>query len=431
MEEESFLDTLQYKSFLYFINEINPQNGLVKDRNTEKSPSSIAAVGFALPIWAIGVEHCWIKREKAVDLTYNLFNFLFNSEQSIEPDATGYNGFYYHFLFMESGKRFRNCELSSIDTAWLLAGIRFARMYYDRDNEKEKFIRETADILTERLNWDWWTKPESEGEYGGAITMGWYPESGFGEMSWTGFNEGQYLYVLAGGSGYKNFDSAYKKWIKSYNWYDPYPNLDHACFPALFAYQWSNCFIDYRNIFDEYMSVKGIDYFENSRRAVLTQQQYAIENPKSWVGYDSLTWGLTACDGPRDELPELDGEIYRGYSERGVSYPFRKSWDDGTIAPTGAAASIVFSPETVIPTLMNLYNKYGEKGLWGKYGFRDAFNPTLNWVDKDYLGIDQGPIVIMIENLRTGLVWEYCMKDPVIKEGLEKLGFKKVFKELK
>ncbi|MFZ1289585.1 MAG: glucoamylase family protein [Melioribacteraceae bacterium] len=422
-EQEKFIDTLQYYSFKYFINEINPQNGLVKDRSTKDSPSSIAAVGFAIPIWAIGAEKNWITRDKAVELTYNLMNFLINSEQSMEPDATGYNGFYYHFLDMQTGKRIGKCELSSIDTSWLLAGIRFARMYYDKENEKEKFIRETADSLTFRMNWDWWTKPESEGFFGGAVTMGWHPELGFGNMSWTGFNEGHYLYILAAGSGYKNHKSAYATWLKHYNWYSPYPGLDHACFPALFAFQWSNCFIDYRNFYDEYMLEKGIDYFENSRRATLSQQKYAIENPKNWTGYDSLTWGLTACDGPADELQNLDKDIFKGYGERGPSYPFRGSLDDGTIAPTGSISSIPFAPEIVIPTIMNLKEKYGSKGLWDKYGFKDSFNPTLNWVDNDYLGIDQGPIIIMIENYKTGFVWEYCMKDPVIQNGLKNLGF--------
>lgn len=423
VDEEKFIDSLQYYSFKYFINEINPLNGLVKDRSTEDSPSSIAAVGFAIPIWAIGVEHNWISRDMAVELTHKLMNFFLNSEQSTEVDATGYNGFYYHFLDMQTGKRFRKCELSSIDTAWLLAGIRFARMYFTKDTEKEKNIRDIADLLTSRMNWDWWTKPENSDEFGGAIRMGWYPENGFGNSSWTGFNEGNYLYVLAAGSGYKNYDSAYKKWLNSYDWYAPYPGLEHACFPALFAFQWSNCFIDYRNIYDEFMLKKGIDYFENSKRAALTHQQYAIENPNGWAGYDSLTWGLTACDGPADEIQDLDRNIFHGYSERGPSYPFRSSVDDGTIAPTGAASSIVFIPEIVIPTLINMYEKYGEKGLWGKYGFKDAFNPSLNWIDKDYLGIDQGPIVIMIENFRTGLIWEYCMKDPVIIQGLENLNF--------
>ncbi len=423
-EEEAFLDSLQYKTFLYFMNEVNPSNGLVKDRSTNGSPSSIAAVGFALPVWTIGIEHNWIERKKGVQLTLNLLKFLMNSEQSTASDATGYNGFYYHFLDMETGKRYRDCELSSIDTAWLLAGIRFARMYYDRENDDEKAIRNLADSVSFRMNWDWWVKPDSVKDFGGAVTMGWDPKNGFGGMSWIGYNEGHYLYVLGAGTGYEGFQKGYDTWIDYYDWYEPYPNLAHACFPALFAFQWSQCFIDYRGIYDDYMMNKKIDYFENSRRATLTHQQYAIENPKNWIGYDSLTWGLTACDGPLDDISSLDRNVYRGYSERGVSYPFRDAWDDGTIAPTGAAASIVFAPEVVIPTLLHMYKKYGNKGLWGEYGFKDAFNPTLDWIDTDYLGIDQGPIVIMIENLRNGFVWEYSMRDPVIKEGLEKLGFR-------
>ena len=427
-EQSKFLDTLQYYTFQYFVKEVNPENGLVKDKSTEDSPSSIAAEGFALPIWAIGVEKKWITREEAAKLTLNLFAFLINSEQSTKVDATGYKGFYYHFLEMDNGRRWRDCELSTIDTAWLFAGIRFAMNYYTNDNLIEKSIRALGDSLTKRLDWDWWTKPESDKDYGGTVTMGWRPENGFTEMSWIGFTEAHYLYILSAGTGYKNIDHAYDVWLRDYNWYAPYPNMEHAVFPPLFAYQWSSCFIDYKNVYDKYMLEKNVDYFENSRRAALSQWQYAIENPKDWKGYDSLTWGLTACEGPADEIPNLDRSIYSGYSERGPSFPFRNSWDDGTIAPTAAIASLPFAPEIVIPTIMNFKEKYGDKGLWGKYGFKDAFNPTLNWFDNDYLGIDQGPIVIMIENFKTGFVWKYCMNDPVIKKGMEKLNLVKLQK---
>jgi hypothetical protein len=178
-------------------------------------------------------------------------------------------------------------------------------------------------------------------------------------------------------------------------------------------------FIDFRQLPDDYMKRKRIDYFENSRRAVYVQRHYAIENPGGWKGYDSLTWGLTACDGPGEKY-NSNGKKFLSYAGRGTSGPEMVFFDDGTIAPTAAIGSIVFAPEIVIPTIINFKNV---KNLWGPYGFYDSFNPTLNWVNSDYIGIDQGPIVIMIENFRTGLVWNYFMKDPVIQKGLNTLGF--------
>jgi len=424
-EEITFLDTLQYRSFLFFMNEINPELGLVKDRTQEESAASIAAVGWGVVAWAIGAEHNWITREQAAQLTLNLLRFLYNSEQSLEPDATGYNGFYYHFLNMKTGKRDWNCELSTIDTAWLIAGLRFAVQYYNQDNKIEKEIRELGDKVTYRINWDWTLIKKSKHEgHEGLIAMGYRPEKGLGDYGWFGYTEALYLYILAAGTTLSEPMKAYDEWLSGYDWKEPYKGLAHVIFPPLFGHQFSHMFIDFRGLADKYLREKGIDYFENSRRATLTNWKYCIENPKGWVGYDSLTWGISACDGPGDF--ERDGKRFFGYGGRGTSGPDDAEFEDGTITPEAAGGSIPFAPDICIPALKNMYDKYGDKGLWGKYGFKDAFNLTVDWYDKDYLGLDEGPIVIMIENYRTGLIWEYSMKDPVIKKGLERLGFSKV-----
>jgi len=424
-EENDFLDTLQYRTFLYFINEINPEIGMVKDRTTEESAASIAAIGWGVAAWAIGAEYKWISREKAAQLTLNLLRFLYNSEQSVEPDATGYKGFYYHFLNMETGKREWKSELSTIDTAWLIAGIRFAVQYYNRDNEIENEIRKLGDSLTYRIDWDWTIIEKSKHEgHEGLVFMGYRPEKGKGEFGWFGYTEALYLYILAAGTTLSNPMKAYEQWLSGYDWEEPYKGLPHVIFPPLFGHQFSHMFIDFRGLADKYMREKGIDYFENSRRATLTNRLYCIENPQGWVGYDSLTWGISACDGPGDF--EKDGKRFHGYAGRGAAGPEHTIAEDGTITPEAAGGSIPFAPEVCIPALKNMYDKYGDKGLWGKYGFKDAFNLTVNWFDKDYLGLDQGPILIMIENYRTGLIWEYCMKDPVIQKGLERLGFSKI-----
>ncbi len=422
-DENTFLDTLQYRSFLYFINEINPENGLIKDRSTEDSPATIAASGWAVAVWAIGAEHGWISRERAAELTLNLVRFLFNSEQSAEPDATGYKGFYYHFLNMETGKREWNSELSTIDTAWLLAGIRFAVQYYDRNDPAENKIRELGDKLTNRVNWNWTVIEDSRHEgHPDLIAMGYRPEEGLGDFGWFGYTEALYLYILAAGTSLSNPIKSYDAWLTGYRWMEPYNGLAHVIFPPLFGHQFTQMFIDLKGLEDSYMRDKGIDYFENSRRATLANRMYCMENPEGWKGYDSLTWGISACDGPGDF--EKDGKRFHGYAGRGASGPGLVIAEDGTITPEAAAGSIPFAPEVCIPTLKNIYEKYGDKGLWGKYGLKDAFNLTVDWFDEDYLGLDEGPIVIMIENYRTGLIWDYSMKDPVIQKGLERLGFK-------
>ena len=192
-------------------------------------------------------------------------------------------------------------------------------------------------------------------------------------------------------------------------------------FPPLFGHQFSQAFIDFRCIADAYMKKKGIDYFENSRRATYVQRQYAIDNPHGWVGYDSLCWGITASDGPTNKY-NFDGREFLGYAGRGTSGPEYNYFDDGTIAPYGPLSSLPFAPEIVLPTIKSINEKYGTK-LWGKYGYYDSFNLTAGWVNDDFIGIDQGPMLIMIENFRTGLVWNYVMKDRIIRKGLRRLGF--------
>lgn len=318
---------------------------------------------------------------------------------------------------MDSGKREWKCELSTIDTAWLLAGLRFARQYFDGQDTKEIEIRNLADTLTYRVNWNWTVL--KSGKYTGFISQAWHPESGFMDLGWFGYNEALFLFVLSAGSTLSDPLPVYKNWLSTYKWINPYKGLEHFSFPPLFGHQYSHVFIDFRNITDAKLREKGIDYFENSRRAVLSQRIYAVENPLKRKGYDSLCWGLTASDGPGENF----GPDFRSYAARGTSGKGFAHDDDGTIAPTAAASSIVFAPEISLKTIRNMSEKYGPRGLWGKYGFVDAFNLSANWFDKDYLGIDQGPILLMIENLRTGLVWKYMMKDKVISSGLNKLRF--------
>jgi len=419
-DEVAMLDSIQRKTFLFFLNEHHPEFGIVKDRTATWAPASIAATGFGIPSFAIGAERKWITREKAADITLKTLKFFAGSVQSTDKKVTGYKGFYYHFLEMKNGTREWNCELSTIDTGLLMMGILFARNYYNLDNAAENQIRKLASFLLGRIEWNFMVMPDT-GRFANTISMGWGPEKGRHDFGWDGYNEALFLYVLAAGTGMENAERSYRAWLKSYKWNTPYPGLSHVAFPPLFGHQFSQAFIDYRGIADAYMKEKGIDYFENSRRATYVQRRYAMDNPKGWIGYDSLCWGVTASDGPTDKL-NFGDKKFLGYAGRGTSGPEYNYFDDGTIAPYGPLASLPFAPEIVLPTIKSINEKYGQK-LWGKYGYYDSFNPTAKWVNDDFLGIDEGPMLIMIENFRTGLVWNYVMKDPIIQKGLNTLGY--------
>ena len=419
-EDEVMLDSIQRKTFLFFMGEHHPEWGIVKDRTAAWAPASIASTGFGIPSFAVGVERGWITREEAAQITLNMMNFFVNSHQSADTLAAGYKGFFYHFLRMDTGLREWRCELSSVDTGLLMMGILFARNYYDRDNKTEKEIRSQASLLLKNIDWDFMLMPDT-GDYAQQISMGWHPETGLHHMGWSGYNEALFLYILAAGTGLENAKESYRSWLSSYKWQTPYEGLSHVAFPPLFGHQFSHCFIDFRGLADEYMREKGIDYFENSRRATYVQRQYAIDNPHGWTGYDSLCWGITASDGPGDSYNFGDRE-FLGYAGRGTSGPDYNYFDDGTIAPYGPLSSLPFTPEIVIPTVRSINKKQGDV-IWGRYGYYDSFNLTAGWVNDDFIGIDQGPMLIMIENFRSGLVWRYVMNDPVIQEGLDKLGF--------
>lgn len=418
--EETMLDSIQQKTFLFFLNEHHPEWGIVKDRAAAWAPASIASTGFGIPCFAIGAERGWITREQAANVTLNILNFFMKSAQGDGPNLTGYKGFYYHFLAMDTGTRTWNCELSSVDTGILMMGVIFARNYFNQDNPAEKEIRALADKLVARVEWDFMMMPDT-GHFANTLSMAWTPEKGLHDWGWSGYNEALFLYILAAGSGMTEAEKSYNAWLSTYKWMTPYEGLSHVAFPPLFGHQFSQAFIDCRGLTDSYMRDKGIDYFENSRRATYVQRNYAVDNPYGWVGYDSLCWGVTASDGPTEKY-NFGDKKFLGYAGRGSSGPDYNYFDDGTIAPYGPLSSLPFAPEIVLPTAKSMIERYGDR-LWGKYGFYDSFNLTANWFDDDFIGIDQGPMLIMIENFRTGLVWDYMMKDPVIQKGLTVLHF--------
>jgi|tagenome__1003787_1003787.scaffolds.fasta_scaffold20989408_4 hypothetical protein len=432
-----FYDEIEHRTFRWFWDTVNRKNGLVPDRWPTPSFSSIASVGFALPAYALGVERGWCSRADARDLTLTTLRFFWNAPQgSGERGTSGYKGFFYHFLDMQTGLRFEKVELSSVDTTILLMGVLFAGQYYDRNDTTEREIRKLAEAIYARADWNFF---RSDGR--NAVSMGWHPEAGeLIPANWVGYNEGMFVNILALGSATHPAPAGlWDLWTSRYPdfWRGEGPTR-HVGFAPLFGHQYSHIWLDFRGIQDSVMREAGFDYFENSRRATYANRAWCTANPMGWTGYSANIWGLTACDGPGDFEKPFKGKAqqFHGYSARGpLSEP--EGMDDGTIAPTAALGSLPFAPEIVIPCAEALLK---QPGLFDRYGFKDSFNPSFTytdvpvntgsvdakngWVGRDYLGIDQGPILLQAANYRDDFVWRYMRRVPAIRRGLQRAGFR-------
>jgi hypothetical protein len=417
------LERLQHQSFDYFLRETNPANGLVIDKPAEGWPASIAATGFALAAYPVGVERGFMPRVAAVERTLTTLRFFWNSRQGLEPNATGYKGFYYHFLDMRSGRRAWQCELSTVDSAFLLAGVLAAQIYFDAETADEHEIRTLADALYRRADWQW------AQNQGATVTHGWKPESGFLKYRWEGYDEALLLYTLGLGSPTHPLpETSYTEWASTYKWKQCYGH-DYLYAGPLFTHQLSHVWIDFRGIQDAFMREKGSDYFENSRRATYVQQRYAIENPLKFVGYGPSCWGITAGVGPGPDTIRVNAieRQFFGYLGRGVPY----GPDDGTIAPSAVVASLPFAPEIVLPAInyfihdirLTEFNSYGFKASFNQTYPGKSGNPHGYWVSPWHYGLNQGPIVLMIENYRTGLLWRLMRDCPYFVSGLHRAGF--------
>jgi hypothetical protein len=424
-----FLDDLQRRTFQYFWDTTNPVNGLARDRYPTPSFASMAAVGFALTAYPIGVHRGFVPRAAAAQRTLATLRFLVDAPQGDAPAGmTGYKGFFYHFVDMERGRRFETTELSTVDTALLLGGMLFAQGFFDRPGERE--IRDLVDTIYARVDWRWsQARPPT-------IALGWNPEKGHLPYDWIAYSEAMLVYILALGSPTDALGpESWQAWSAGLpkHW-APEEGQQLVRFAPLFGHQYSHIWVDFRGIRDAFMREKNFDYFENSRRATLAQHAYAIRNPMGWKGYGPRLWGLTACDGPADVTVKVEGRerTFRTYSARGPG-----DFDDGTVAPTAVGGSVPFAPELCIDTLKAMRADHGEH-LYGRYGFLDSLNlsvpptvplkhgrhvPGRGWYDGDYLGIDQGPILAMIENHRSGLIWDVMRDNPHIRRGLKRAGF--------
>ena len=422
--DAEMLEGLREEAFAFFRNEVNPQTGLTADKTQPGSPSSIAAVGMALSVCVLAVERNLLSRPDAINRTLKVLRFFEASHQGPEPDASGYRGFYYHFLDMQTGLRAWQCELSTVDTAILMAGILTAAAYFNGPTVEEHELRELADRLYRRVDWQWALNG------GTTLTHGWRPESGFLPCRWdNGYSEALILYALALGAPDFPIDpQGYRDWISTFEWKTIY-GIEHLYAGPLFIHQMSHLWIDFRGIQDDFNRKTGIDYFENTRRATYVQRQYGIENPLGFAHYNEFGWGLTASDGPGPAVLTVDGvqRTFYDYIARGA--PFGP--DDGTIAPWAVVTSLPFAPEIVIKTIRHALARLQSHGR-SPYSLDSSFNLTWpvatgnipGWVSPWIFGLNQGPILLMIENFQSELIWKIIRRCPYIANGLRQAGFR-------
>lgn len=407
--EHAMLQALQRQAFDYFLLQANPANGLIRDKDKAGWPASIAAVGMALTSYGVGVERGFMRREDAIERTLATLRFFASSEQSDSPAATGYKGFYYHFLDMDNGRRVWACELSSIDTALLIAGVLAAGAYFDGEAKDEQEIRALADFLYRRVDWPW-MRARCQ-----LLRHGWKPETGFLRKCWRGYDEALILYVLALGSPtFPVARASYDAWTASFEWKTEY-GIDYLYAGSLFIHQMSHVWLDLRGIRDDVMRAHDLDYFDNSRRATLVQQRYAIANPLGFPGYGEHGWGISASDGPGPATRQFHGLrcCFRDYAGRGAPYGI----DDGTLAPWAVAAALPFAPETVLPALAH------RADVFHAYSTVFEVGQGRRWVSPYRFGINDGPVLLMLENHLHDAPWRLMRRNPYVRTGLLKAGF--------
>ena len=424
--DAQMLDVLQRSAFDYFVKQTQAHNGLVADTSRPGSPASIAVVGFALSTYPVAVERGWMARGVAVQRCLATLRFFSGSDQSGAVASTGCHGFYFHFLDVGTGLRAWESELSLIDTALLIVGMLTAAAYFSAATPAETELRQLADALYERVDWHWAEHDDD------AVALGWKPECGFLNYGWQGYNEALLLYALGMGSPSHPLSAAsFEAWTVTYQWENVY-GIDFLVAGPLFVHEFSHAWLDLRGIRDRFMREKYCDYFENSRRAVQVQRQYAIRNPRGFAGYGQDCWGLSAGDGPSVEPRMVAGrrQTFYGYAARGVPW----GPDDGTITGSSVVAALVFAPEIALPALRLMWGRAsGGKGrsvhasgfndAAGAAGADGAATAVASWISEGEFGLDQGIIVLMIENFRSGLLWRLTRSIPCLRAGLKQAGF--------
>ncbi|MGQ0700307.1 MAG: glucoamylase family protein [Panacagrimonas sp.] len=403
LPDDELIDLVQRQTFKFFWEGAHPVCGLSPDRIPPRKPAeelvATGGSGFAVMAIIVAVERGWISREAALDRLERMIELLMRS--------TVYHGAFPHFLNGLTGATipfFRKDDGGDlVETSFLCMGLLCARQYFRRDTKREKALRDHINWIWEEVEWDWYTRDGREQLY-----WHWSPNNGWAmNHPIRGWNECLVTYLLAAGSKrypidpvvYHHGFASGRGFLNGKSYYGIELPLGMPYGGPLFFTHYSFCGLDPRGLKDRYA-----DYWELNQRHVAINRAHCIANPGKHKGYGASCWGLTASDDPKGYLahaPDLD---------------------NGTISPTGALASLPYAPREVMTTLRHFLSQHGEK-LWGPYGFLDAFCERKNWYSSVYLAIDQGPIIVMMENHRSGLLWKLFMSVPEVQTGLRKLDF--------
>ncbi len=404
LSDSALLDLVQKQTFTYFWDFAHPVSGMARERtNTENyghETVTTGGTGFGVMGLVVAVERGWVGRDTAARFLRKMVSFL------LKADA--YHGAFPHWMNGTTGKTIRFSRKDDgadlVETSFLLQGLLVARQYFQQDNPVENELRGKITRIWNDIEWNWFTNGGQE-----VIYWHWSPNNGWAmNFPIRGFNECLMVYVLAASAPEKytvSPDVYHNGWVQSsfFNngkkFYGHTLPLGFDYGGPLFFSQYSFLGLDPRGLKDRYA-----DYWEQNLAHTLINHDYCVDNPKKFKGYGENSWGLSACD------------TYNGYNA------FSPTNDDGTITPTAALSAFPYTPAYSMKALKHYYYDLGDR-LWGNFGFRDAFNETHNWFAKSNLAIDQGPIVVMIENYRTGLIWKLFMSSPEIQHGLKRLGF--------
>jgi hypothetical protein len=389
-EDEKLLEELEYANYLYFWEQANPQNGLVRDRfNVRgKDPggvASIAATGFGLTALCIGEKRGYLSHPQARDRALATLRALWKK-------LPHHRGFFYHFADINTGERRWDSEVSSVDTAILLCGILTCSRFFHHLE-----MTDLASSIFNRVDWTWLSEDTA------LLPHGWLPEAGFLPYRWDGYSELMMMYLLGlGSTSHPLPPEAWSAWNRTTFEYDGLRYI--GAFAPLFVHQYSQAWFDFRGKRDKYA-----DYFRNSAIATDVHRRFCLELANQFPDYSDDLWGITASDSQHGYVawggPPALGPI------------------DGTVVPSAPGGSLPFLPQSCLRVLKTMKKRYGD-GAWCRYGFVNAFNPIKKWYDTDVIGIDTGITILMAENARTGFVWDTFMKSPEAKRGMDRAGFK-------
>lgn len=399
-EDEALLEDLSRRAVRYFWEQADPTTGLVLDRaridgtpsdENHRALASIAATGFGLTALCIAAEHKWMTTNEARARVHATLNFF-------AERAVNVHGWFYHWMDAATGERRWKSEVSSIDTALLLAGVLTTRGFFRDDKE----INRLATKIYNRIDFPWMLNGHAT-----LLSHGWHPETGFIKNRWHDYSEQTMLYLLAIGSPtHPIAPRAWYAWKRDWIEYEGYRYVASAA--PLFIHQYSQAWVDYRHRRDR--APERINYFENSIKAMRAHRLFCMSLAKEFPGYSANVWGISASDSAK------------GYIAWGG--PPRDPTIDGTVVPYAAAGALMFTPDIALPALHEMKARFGAR-IYGRYGFVDAFNPTTEWVDTDVIGIDVGITLLSIENLRTENVWRWFMRNREILHAMQLVGLQR------